>query len=60
MKRLIILLSIAYITLISATAQTVDLFNREGKDIIPKEQFITFYKKDVAYLQTLDKKPIQK
>ncbi len=60
MKKLTASLGIAYMTLLSATAQTVDLFNREGKDIIPKEQFITFYKKDVAYLQTLDKKPIQK
>ena len=33
-------------TLVSATAQTVDLFNRAGKDIIPKEQFIAFYEKE--------------
>ena len=46
MKKLTASLGIAYMTLVSATAQTVDLFNREGKDIIPKEQFIAFYEKE--------------
>ena len=46
MRKLTALLGIAYMTLVSATAQTVDLFNREGKDIIPKEQFIAFYEKE--------------
>ena len=46
MRKLTALLGIAYMTLVSATAQTVDLFNRAGKDIIPKEQFIAFYEKE--------------
>ena len=46
MKKLTASLGIAYMTLVSATAQTVDLFNRAGKDIIPKEQFIAFYEKE--------------
>ena len=46
MGKLTASLGIAYMTLVSATAQTVDLFNREGKDIIPKEQFIAFYEKE--------------
>ena len=46
MRKLTALLGIAYMTLVSATAQTVDLFKREGKDIIPKEQFIAFYEKE--------------
>ena len=46
MKKLTASLGIAYMTLVSATAQTVDLFNREGKNIIPKEQFIAFYEKE--------------
>ena len=43
-------------TLVSATAQTVDLFKREGKDIIPKEQFIAFYEKESIFDYAKEKK----
>ena len=56
MKKLTASLGIAYMTLLSATAQTVDLFNREGKDIIPKEQFIAFYEKESIFDYAKEKK----
>jgi len=56
MKKLTASLGIAYMTLLSATAQTIDLFNWAGKDIIPKEQFITFYEKDTTGYTAIEKK----
>ena len=56
MRKLTALLGIAYMTLVSATAQTVDLFKREGKDIIPKEQFIAFYEKESIFDYAKEKK----
>lgn len=48
MKILISSFAIIVMTLLSATAQNIDLFNRSGKDIIAKEQFISFYENDFA------------
>lgn len=48
MKILISSFTIIVMTLLSATAQNIDLFNRSGKDIIAKEQFISFYENDFA------------
>ena len=60
MGKITALLSIAYITLMSATAQTVDLFNWAEKDIMAKKEFISFYEKDTTNSFTQEKHPTYK